>query len=119
MPYSLSEGNRPVINRQSKMLTKNMNLNPMKELVTIHPSVKNLKMTYWGCALAGEVGELCNLIKKEERDYVNNELAIKNEIADVLAYIAIIAKLRNFDLNELFIEKMKVVRERMKKVLDV
>ena len=89
-----------------------MFLNQLKDVVTIQHSVKNAKLTYWGCALAGEVGELCNLIKKEERDGVNNDLAMKDEIADILAYVAIIAKLRNYDLEALFISKMKVVKQR-------
>lgn len=58
----------------------------------------------WGCALAGEVGELCNMLKKLERqmptdpapDDLDGEIA--REIADVLIYLDLLAATFEFDL---------------------
>lgn len=54
---------------------------------------------YWGCALAGEVGELCNLLKKQHRgweDVLSKEVA--EELADVVIYCMIIANTLDIDL---------------------
>lgn len=60
-------------------------------------AVFNHKLNDWtpaqyGCALAGEVGELCNLIKKDFRGLdkvTKKELA--DEIADVAIYLDLLA----------------------------
>lgn len=41
----------------------------------------------WGCAVAGEAGELCNLLKKLRRGENVNPLEIADEAGDVLAYL--------------------------------
>lgn len=47
--------------------------------------------TDWGCAAAGEMGELCNLLKKQLRgDEVKKE-DIAGEIADVVIYLDLLA----------------------------
>jgi NTP pyrophosphatase (non-canonical NTP hydrolase) len=57
----------------------------------------------WGCALAGEVGELCNMLKKYQRqmptDPSPDELhaEIGKEIADVFIYLDLLASTFDFD----------------------
>jgi hypothetical protein len=53
----------------------------------------------WGCAAAGEMGELCNLLKKFERANGNDAAAmvaiidgIPDEIADVIIYLDLMLK---------------------------
>ena len=53
----------------------------------------------WGCAVAGEVGELCNLLKKLERLNSNDVEAlseiidgIPDEVADVIIYLDLLLK---------------------------
>lgn len=61
----------------------------------------------WGCAAAGEMGELCNLLKKYERqaptDPKPDDLCIEiaKEIADVIIYLDILAAYFQFDLTRI------------------
>ena len=91
--------------------------------------------SYFGCALAGEVGELCNIIKKLERDglkrtfnqliskdggsskkhynphlYIKN--ALSNELADVFIYTELVARFFNIDLEEAVRDKLLILDKR-------
>ncbi len=68
--------------------------------------------SYWGCAIAGEVGELCNLIKKLERDNEFDEEKFKEELADIFIYTVLIARWFGIDLLEAILEKIKIVKAR-------
>lgn len=65
-----------------------------------------LSLSYFGNAIAGEVGEACNVIKKIERERIGlrgsradiNDLA--EELADVIIYIDLLAADCNIDLEE-------------------
>lgn len=52
----------------------------------------------WGCCLAGEVGELCNLLKKRRRGDQVSDQAIAGEIGDVIAYLDLLAARLGIDL---------------------
>ena len=43
--------------------------------------------TDWACALAGEVGELCNLIKKRRRGEPIELTDLASEAADIVIYL--------------------------------
>jgi NTP pyrophosphatase (non-canonical NTP hydrolase) len=66
----------------------------------------------WACALAGEVGELCNLIKKQKRgDSIDvNEMA--KEAADILCYLDLLCARMNINLSEITRKKFNEVSER-------
>ena len=49
-------------------------------------------LNYYGVALAGEVGELCNFIKKQHRDSVDTTEDQMKEIADVYTYLDLLAE---------------------------
>lgn len=72
----------------------------------------------WGCAAAGEMGELCNLLKKYERqlpsDPKSDELisSIAEEIADVIIYLDLLAELFGFDLPRVIAQKFNRVSHR-------
>nr|MDO8113705.1 hypothetical protein [Candidatus Sigynarchaeota archaeon] len=77
--------------------------------------------TYWGCALAGEVGEACNIIKKLVRDGMDarNKKGeryidlLPAELADVFNYLELTARHFNIDLETEIIRKLDVIdRER-------
>lgn len=65
-----------------------------------------LNLSYFGNAIAGEVGEACNIIKKIERERLGlrgsratlSELA--EELADVIIYIDLLAADCNIDLEQ-------------------
>lgn len=72
----------------------------------------------WACALAGEVGELCNKIKKQFRDGQGKPLgdvdkkAIEDEIADVFCYLDLLAARYGVDLESVVIRKFNEVSRR-------
>ena len=65
----------------------------------------------WGCALAGEAGELCNILKKINRQLPDDlpvaqlRMMAAKEIADTLIYLDLIAA--KLDINLSFITKFK------------
>jgi NTP pyrophosphatase (non-canonical NTP hydrolase) len=61
----------------------------------------------WCCALAGEVGELCNEVKKNGDNSRLQE--IKNEMADVAIYLCLTAEKHGIDLEKAIIEKFNNV----------
>ncbi len=72
----------------------------------------------WGCALAGEVGELCNVLKKYERqmptDPSPNDLygMVCEEIADVLTYLDLLGAWFDIDLARVTALKFNKVSQR-------
>jgi NTP pyrophosphatase (non-canonical NTP hydrolase) len=72
----------------------------------------------WGCALAGEVGELCNVLKKYERQMPTDPspdtlyVAIGEEIADVLTYLDLLAAWFDIDLARVTATKFNKVSQR-------
>lgn len=91
-----------------------MEFNTLINLPKIFDRVKNFSKTYWACALAGEVGELCNLIKKEARDKLINYDEIQLECADIFNYLAIISRIYRFDLEQAILRKLRIVNNREK-----
>lgn len=67
----------------------------------------------WGCALAGEVGEACNLIKKLRlgRDIKVEEIG--KELADVVIYVDLLAEELDIDLAQAVRDKFNEVSERV------
>lgn len=80
--------------------------------------------TDWGCALAGEVGELCNFLKKLKReqgkpltreslDRIRQlQLAAAKEIADVLIYLDLLAARIGVQLDTATVEKFNEVSKK-------
>src|SRR5690348_6698183 len=77
----------------------------------------NVPLTFFTTALAGEVGELCNLIKKLERAKVGGLDAgtttkatditkemLEEEIGGILIYLDLLASLMDIDLEKATIE---------------
>lgn len=78
------------------------------------------ELTYLGNALAGEVGEACNIIKKMARQKLGaigstaNASMLANELADVIIYADLIARKIGFDLGEAVRKKFNATSERYK-----
>lgn len=67
--------------------------------------LRDWSATDLGCALAGEVGELCNLLKKIRRgDRVDFE-AVADELADVVIYADILAQRLGIKLGAAVVKK--------------
>jgi NTP pyrophosphatase (non-canonical NTP hydrolase) len=73
--------------------------------------------TDWACALAGEVGEACNLIKKARRDGRGYDLGrvlnIAKELADVIIYTDLLAARLEIDLGAAVRAKFNEVSQRV------
>jgi NTP pyrophosphatase (non-canonical NTP hydrolase) len=77
----------------------------------------NQPLTYWTTALAGEVGELCNMIKKMQRverggvdggsSYTAKDITkemLKEEIGGIAIYLDLLASLLDISLEEAIID---------------
>lgn len=75
---------------------------------------KNWTPAHWGLALAGETGELCNIIKKRFRDgeTAENHRALADEIADVFTYLLLLAHYTGVDLEQAYVRKFNEVSEK-------
>lgn len=74
-----------------------------------HPST--LKYFY-GLALAGEVGELANLLKKHWRTQEQNTLDVADELADAFTYLLLLADELRVDLLDALEKKQAVCEAR-------
>lgn len=68
--------------------------------------------TDWACALAGEVGELCNFIKKARRGQNIPQQEFAKEIADIQCYLDLLAASMDIDLAQATIDKFNEVSDR-------
>jgi NTP pyrophosphatase (non-canonical NTP hydrolase) len=59
------------------------------------------KLSVYALGLAGETGEVCELLKKYIRDGVLDEESLAKELGDVLAYLTLIANSFGFTLEEI------------------
>jgi NTP pyrophosphatase (non-canonical NTP hydrolase) len=66
----------------------------------------------WGCALAGEVGELCNFLKKISRGDKIPKKHLAHEISDIMTYLGLLANNLDIDLENAIIEKFNIVSKR-------
>lgn len=78
-------------------------------------TVESVPITFWTTAVAGETGELCNLIKKIERgDNIENaKTKIANEAADVIIYLDLLCCSLNIDLQVAIASKFNEVSDRV------
>lgn len=85
-----------------------------------HP-LKSWTETDWACALAGEVGELCNFIKKRKRVFdakgnikLPHKEDCRKELADIITYADLLAARMDIDLGKAVINKFNEVSDRQK-----
>lgn len=67
---------------------------------------------YWATSLAGEVGELCNLVKKEARDGTDLTPQIGEEIADVVITSFLMGTVLGLSLEDIVVRKRELVKVR-------
>ncbi len=76
----------------------------------------NWSLAEWACAVTGELGELCNVLKKVKRgDLLMDEARpeIAKELADVVTYLDILAMRCGVNLGEATMEKFNEVSRRV------
>jgi len=67
---------------------------------------------YWATSLAGEVGELCNIVKKEARDGLDLTAPAGDELADVVITAFLMASAMKLNLEDLVEKKRVQIRAR-------
>jgi len=82
------------------------------------------RLEYISIALAGEVGEFANIVKKMRREYLHMKRErrdylddLKEELTDIFIYILIASNLLEMDLEEWFKRKSNKNRDRFKEYL--
>jgi NTP pyrophosphatase (non-canonical NTP hydrolase) len=84
--------------------------------------IEEWSLTDWACALAGEVGELCNFIKKMRRlekgktkgkkSYEELRQEAKKEIGDAFAYLDLLSQCMGLCLEDCVRDKFNEVSDR-------
>lgn len=76
----------------------------------IKPNATDWDLPTWGNAVAGETGEMCNVIKKIHRgDFDNNKEEgvekLASEVADVVCYLDLLCQRAGIDLGAAVVNK--------------
>lgn len=78
-----------------------------------------LNLSFRAVELAGETGELCNVVKKLERERLglrgsrSNQQALREEIGDVLICLCLLANTADIDLEQAVIEKFNASSDKL------
>ena len=99
--------------------TPELSIFELHEQITkgLFPPYSNTDERFLALALAGEVGELCNMVKKRWRDGKDLTDEIRDEIADIRVYLELMAKCFDIEgakLNRQVADKLRRVAERFK-----
>lgn len=100
-------------NRERNILGDLRRANPERCKAFGH-SVQDMDITFWATALAGETGELCNLIKKMRRGDRILLTEVEKEAADVVIYLDLLCAHLNIDLQAAIVQKFNEVSDRVK-----
>jgi len=77
-----------------------------------HGGIEGWTPTDWACAVAGETGEMCNLIKKLHRgDKIEIE-EIADEAGDIVIYLDMLCQRLGIDLKNAIVNKFNKVSEK-------
>jgi NTP pyrophosphatase (non-canonical NTP hydrolase) len=79
-----------------------------------HP-VRSWSLPEWACAMAGETGEACNLIKKIHRGdltLATSREALGHELADVVIYADLLAARAGIHLGDAVRDKFNIVSDK-------
>lgn len=78
-----------------------------------------ISLVYWGNAIAGETGELCNVIKKIERERLGlkgsraTRADLVAELADIIIYADLLAMSEGVDLDSAVRNKFNATSEKL------
>jgi len=82
----------------------------------MYPQCQEWGETDWGCALAGEAGELCNMFKKRKRGTKSKKVNLEacgKEIADIVLYCDLAAEHLGLSLEEIITQKFNEKSKKM------
>lgn len=110
-PKNLSRGAAELVRSKTLTFAKFSEANRERCQQAFHP-IDSWSPQDWATAVAGEVGEACNLIKKMRRGEPIPKHDIADEIADAVTYLDLLAQRLGIDLGEAVLRKFNVVSER-------
>lgn len=89
--------------------------NPQRCVAFGH-TVDDMPLLFWSTAVAGETGELCNLIKKHKRgdNIPGIHEKIGDEAADIVIYLDLLCTKLGLNLEEFIVKKFNEVSDRVK-----
>ncbi len=90
-------------------LLRNSNVRRCEDV--FHPLI-SWSPTDWACAMAGECGEACNLVKKMRRGETVPDQEIAAELADLVIYADLLAARLGINLGEAIVRKFDAVSRR-------
>jgi len=67
----------------------------------------------WATGLAGEVGELCNMITKRRKGIEIETEAMEKEVGDIIIYLDLLCQRLNIDLYDAIVLKFNEVSDRV------
>ena len=100
------------------VLNKLKEVNEKRSIEGFGMKLEDWTLGEWGNAVAGETGEMCNVIKKIGRgDFDKSPEVAKqmlaDEMADVVIYLDLIAKRQGIDFGRAIISKFNEVSDRV------
>lgn len=94
------------------MLTALREVNAERSLKAFGIALHDWSAPEWGNAIAGETGELCNFLKKQNRDKVSLKSEIAKEAADIVIYLDLLCEREGIDLRAAIRSKFNEVSEK-------
>lgn len=97
-------------------VNKPMSMNAYQEMASktaIYSSTHQI--LYPALGLAGEAGEVANKVKKMMRDGNFDRVGVASELGDVLWYIAALCRDLNVDMNDIAMENLRKLYDRMQR----
>lgn len=90
--------------------------NKLRIKPTFNQEIEDWSLSEWGNAVAGETGELCNIIKKIHRgdltlDEANQQELIANEAADIVCYLDLLCQRAGVNLTTAVVNKFNQVSD--------
>ncbi len=82
-------------------------------------SAPHMSLSYWGNAIAGEVGEVCNVLKKLEREAMGLKGSrdtvehLAEELADVRIYMDLLEAKMGIDIDAAIVRKFNATSEKL------
>lgn len=99
-----------------KEVDKPMNMNTYQEMAA-KTAIYNSshQILYPALGLVGEAGEVANKVKKMMRDGNFDRAAVVSELGDVLWYIAALCRDLNVEMNDVALDNLKKLYDRMQR----
>lgn len=101
---------RVLINMDVLLQLKIANQKRQKDWAEKKANIEDWDLPRWGNAVAGETGEMCNIIKKIDRGDFSLEEAKKtevlaDEIADIIIYLDLLSQKAGIDIGAAIVNK--------------